>query len=99
MILVDRWKTAAALLLAVGIASFYPHIALAQQVAVSEVNGNVQDHSAVTDATGRYSLVNLPSGDYRLEVTAAGFERYRQTGITLTVGGNREVNVLMTVGA
>jgi hypothetical protein len=120
MISVDRWKTAAALLLAVAMTSFYPPTALAQQVAVSEVNGNVTDpsgagiagaavkmtvvstdevHSATTDTTGRYSLVNLPSGDYRLEVSAAGFERFRQTGITLTVGSNREVNVRMTVGA
>src|SRR3984957_11024202 len=120
MISVDRWKTAAALAVAVVMTSFYPSTALAQQVAVSEVNGNVTDpsgagiagatvkmtqvdrdeaHSATTDATGRYSLVNLPSGDYRLEVTSAGFERYRQTGITLTVGSNREINVPMTVGA
>jgi hypothetical protein len=120
MISVDRWKAAAALLLAVGMTVFNPHTALAQQVAVSEVNGNVTDpsgagiagasvkmtevdrdelHTATTDATGRYSLVNLPSGDYRLEVSATGFERYRQTGITLTVGSNREVNVRMTVGA
>jgi hypothetical protein len=120
MISVDRWKTAAALLLAVTMTVFYPHTALAQQVAVSEVNGNVTDpsgagianaavkitevergevHTATANAAGRYSLVNLPPGDYRLEVTAPGFERYRQTGITLTVGSNPEVNVRMTVGA
>src|ERR1700691_4551875 len=120
MISVDRWKTAAALLLAVVMMSFYPSIALAQQVAVSEVNGNVTDpsgagiagaavkitelerdevHSATTDATGRYSLVNLPPGNYRLEVAANGFEHFRQIGITLTVGSNPEINVKMTVGA
>src|SRR5580658_3413425 len=120
MISVDRWKTAAALLLAVAMMSFYPPTALAQQVAVSEVNGNVTDpsgagiagatvkmtevdrnevHTATTDATGRYSLVNLPSGDYRLEVSSAGFEHYRQIGITLTIGSNPEINVKLTVGA
>src|ERR1700689_4559972 len=120
MISVDRWKTAAALALAVAMMNYYPSTPLAQQVAVSEVNGNVTDpsgagiagatvamtevdrnevHTAATDATGRYSLVNLPSGAYRLEVAAAGFEHFRQTGITLTVGSNREVNVRMTVGA
>jgi hypothetical protein len=120
MISVDRWKSAAALLLAVTMTIFYPHTALAQQVAVSEVNGNVTDpsgagiagasakmtevernevHTATTDATGRYSLVNMPPGNYRLEVSATGFERYRQIGITLTVGSNPEINVRMTVGA
>src|SRR5580692_5311575 len=120
MISVDRWKAAAALLLAVATISFYPSTALAQQVAVSEVNGNVTDpsgagiagatvrmtevdrdevHAATTDATGRYSLVNLPPGNYRLEASAAGFERYRQIGITLTIGSNPEINVKLTVGA
>jgi hypothetical protein len=120
MISVDQWKTVSAVLLAVAVLNFYPGTALAQQVAVSEVNGSVTDpsgagiagaavkmteversevHSATTDASGRYSLVNLPSGDYRLEVSSAGFELYRQTGITLTVGNNREINVRLTVGS
>src|SRR6185437_14969863 len=56
-------------------------------------------HSTVTDATGRYSLPNLPIGPYRLEVTAQGFKTFIQTGIELEVAHNIEIPVTMSIGA
>ena len=55
--------------------------------------------SAVTDAQGRYTLPNLPTGPYRLEVTAPGFKGYVQTGIILQVGNNLSINIIMQLGA
>jgi hypothetical protein len=52
-----------------------------------------------SDAEGRFILSNLPVGPYRLEVKAAGFKDYRQTGISLAVGQTTGISVLLTVGA
>ncbi len=58
-----------------------------------------QTHSTTTDATGRYALANLPTGPYKLEVTAPGFKSFVQTGIVLQVGNTVEVNVVMQIGS
>ncbi len=94
--------------------------ALAQQVAVAQLDGYVSDpsgqviaaaqvkateidrdqvHSATTDATGHYSFPGLPAGNYRLEVSAAGFKGYIQTGIVLEAGNNRTQAVTLQIGA
>jgi len=56
-------------------------------------------HSTVTDATGAYTLPNLPVGPYRLEVKVPAFKDYVQTGIVLQVNNNIQINVPMQVGA
>jgi len=55
-------------------------------------------HTAVTDASGIYSFPNLAIGRYTIEVNAAGFERYRQTGIVLEVGSSIAVNIALKIG-
>ncbi len=55
-------------------------------------------HTAVTDATGHYVFSELPVGPYRLDVKAAGFKEYVQTGIELEVGSNVAANVTMQLG-
>ena len=55
--------------------------------------------SSVTDATGSYTLANLPVGPYQLEVKAPAFKDYVQTGIVLQVNNNIQINVAMQVGA
>jgi hypothetical protein len=55
--------------------------------------------SSVTDNTGRFALPELSVGAYRLDVTAAGFKTFVQTGITLQVASNPEINVRMEIGA
>src|SRR5215469_4652880 len=68
------------------------------QVLMTEV-GKQTVHSTTADATGNYTLPNLPVGPYRLEVKAPGYKDYIQTGLELVVNNNIEANVVMQVGA
>ena len=52
----------------------------------------------VTDATGSFTLTNLPIGPYRLEVALAGFRTYVQTGIVLQVASNPVILVALELG-
>ena len=54
--------------------------------------------SAVSDATGGYTLPNLPVGPYRLEASLSGFRSYVQTGIVLTVNATPAINVVLGLG-
>jgi hypothetical protein len=54
--------------------------------------------NGVCDANGNYSLVLLPIGDYRLDVSAPGFRRYVQEGISLSVNQVAQVVVHLQVG-
>jgi len=42
-------------------------------------------HTTKTDSVGGFALRSLPTGHYRLIIEAAGFARYQQEGILLTV--------------
>ena len=55
-------------------------------------------HTASTTPEGRYVFNNLPVGPYRLEVQAAGFKNYSQTGIVLQVAENLTQNVALQLG-
>jgi hypothetical protein len=54
---------------------------------------------AVTDGTGSYALLNLPTGPYRLEATLSGFRTFSQTGLVLQVGSNPVIPVKMELGS
>src|SRR3954462_3249666 len=54
---------------------------------------------AVTDATGSYALLNLPTGPYRLEATLSGFRTFSQTGVVLQVGSNPVIPVKLDLGS
>ncbi len=56
------------------------------------------NRSAKSDANGDYSLVLLPIGHYRLEVSAQGFRKQVQEGITLSVNQMAQVSVRLEVG-
>ncbi|HEY9142161.1 MAG TPA: carboxypeptidase regulatory-like domain-containing protein [Bryobacteraceae bacterium] len=68
------------------------------QVKATEVDKG-QVRNTVSDMTGRYALPDLPVGSYKLEVSAAGFKAYVQTGIILQVANNVTLNVPMQIGA
>ena len=51
-----------------------------------------------TNADGLYSAPNLQPGNYTITVTAQGFAKAVQTGITLTVGGAQTLNLTLQVG-
>jgi hypothetical protein len=71
-------------------------------IADAQVEATRQDTQEVrattTTANGSYLLPNLPVGQYTLEVKAAGFGRYRNTGIVLEVGKGATVNVNLPIG-
>ena len=54
--------------------------------------------TVATDAQGFYSFQALPVGDYEVDVSKSGFNRYRQTGLTLTVNAALTVDVPLQVG-
>lgn len=51
-----------------------------------------------TDASGRYSLLNLLPGTYKVEVGAPGFKNFGQTGLTVTPNVVSRVDVHLQVG-
>ena len=52
-----------------------------------------------TNASGEYAFPALQAGTYSLTVTAAGFEKYEASGITLRVARTERVDAKLTVGA
>ena len=54
--------------------------------------------TVVTDSNGTYSMPNLPTGPYRLEMSLQGFKSYVQTGIVLQVGATPTINAVLAVG-
>ncbi|HUA91193.1 MAG TPA: carboxypeptidase regulatory-like domain-containing protein [Terracidiphilus sp.] len=69
----------------------------AQIQATSVSTGTVR--STVSGADGSFVIPDLQVGQYSLEVTAAGFSKYKQTGIVLQVGQNVQVNIGLKVGS
>jgi hypothetical protein len=55
--------------------------------------------TATTDRNGNYLLIELPVGHYTLEVTAKGFAKYRQQGITVDVNESAAVMIHLQVGS
>ena len=54
--------------------------------------------STSTDAQGAFVLVELPVGHYRLEAEAAGFKKYAQEGISLSVNHSATVTIHLAIG-
>ena len=54
--------------------------------------------SATSDAQGNYVLTQLGTGEYRLQVEAAGFKRFVLEKIQTQVDENRMVNVTLELG-
>jgi len=55
-------------------------------------------HEAITNETGRYVLVALPPGTYRVEAELPGFKRIVRGGVLLQVGDARTVNLTLEPG-
>ena len=54
--------------------------------------------TVTTDSSGAYTAPNLPRGNYRMEVSAAGFKQFVRAGIVLQVQQSARVDVQMTIG-
>src|SRR5262249_5025679 len=61
--------------------------------------GTNRSYSAVSNTSGFYVVPNLPPGQYELTVQNAGFAKYVQTGIGLTVGQTATVDVTLKVAS
>jgi len=55
--------------------------------------------TAVSDESGRYTIVDLRPGTYSVTVTLPGFNTYKQEGLELPANFTATVNVEMRVGA
>lgn len=51
-----------------------------------------------SDTSGNYTAPQLRRGDYRIEVSARGFKRFVQDGITLQIQQTARVDIQLTVG-
>lgn len=67
------------------------------QISIKEEATGVT-REVTTDSAGLYSAPNLPAGKYDVTVTASGFSTQVRAGLTLTVGAQQQVNLVMTVG-
>lgn len=68
------------------------------KVTVSNIETGFQ-RTATTDSDGLYRIPLLPLGAYRVTVEAQGFNRFEQSGITVTSGSIATINVELKVGA
>ena len=57
------------------------------------------NRQTTSGADGKYRFSLIPAGEYELNVTAAGFRSFLQTGIVLNVDVAATVNVGLSVGA
>ena len=57
------------------------------------------ERAAATDQQGNYIFAEVQPGNYRLQVEAAGFTKYSQTGIQLLVNLPATINVKMKLGS
>jgi Carboxypeptidase regulatory-like domain len=73
--------------------SFIPGAQIAVTNTATGITATVTSNSA-----GIYTAPNLIPGSYKVTISAAGFRRVSQTGITLTVGAQQVLNMTMTVG-
>ena len=67
------------------------------QVTAVNVETNFT-RSATTDESGQYSIKFLPIGSYRVELNAAGFKKFMQTGIVLELSRTARVDPVIEVG-
>ena len=51
-----------------------------------------------TNSTGEYRFLSLPAGTYRIEAELAGFQKFVETNVVLTVNAERRVDIRMEIG-
>jgi hypothetical protein len=56
-------------------------------------------YTTTSNSSGYYILTSIPPGNYELSAEAQGFSKYKQTGITLTVGQVSTMDIGLKVAA
>jgi outer membrane receptor protein involved in Fe transport len=67
------------------------------KIVVTNTGTNVSQ-STVTDQQGRYTVPDLPVGNYSVTASQSGFRTTVQSGVTLTIGASVVVNLSLAVG-
>lgn len=67
-------------------------------VTVHDNATNADVRTVTSDATGAYTVPDLPVGTYTLTVKASGFKNFVATNVVLHVGDHRTLNATMEVG-
>lgn len=67
------------------------------EITIIQTDTNARS-TVQTDASGNYTAPQLPRGSYRVEVSARGFKRFVQGGITLQIQQTARVDIQLTVG-
>jgi hypothetical protein len=73
-------------------------LAVRKAAIAAEDQATMVRYSGITDEAGEYHLLGMPAGSYTLTVEHPGFRLYRQTGITLRLGGRSQLNVKLEIG-
>jgi hypothetical protein len=68
------------------------------QITVTSSDSGTR-RTTTTDEEGRYTLTNLPPGQYEVRAERTGFRTAVQSGVVLAVGGTTAVNLTVQVGA
>jgi len=68
----------------------------AQVVIVNIATGVAR--TVTTNADGFYTAVNLLAGDYKVTISAKGFNTEAKTGITMNVGAQQTLDLTLQVG-
>src|ERR1700722_6168953 len=56
-------------------------------------------HRTITDAAGHYQFLALPVGRYKVEASLAGFQKFLEVGIDLTVNEQHRIDIVLPVGS
>ena len=68
------------------------------KVVVTHIETNVS-REAETDESGQYAVRFIPTGTYRVEISAPNFKKFVQSGVTLEVSRTARVDAVLEVGA
>src|SRR4051794_29722995 len=69
------------------------------QATIVLTNINTADRrTAQTDESGSYQFINIPPGQYRVDVEKTGFRRFVREPITVEVQSSVRIDVPMQVG-
>jgi hypothetical protein len=66
------------------------------QVTVTNARDELQA-SAATNATGAYTVLNLPVGRYNFVCSMEGFKKYERSDINLAISQVAEIDAVLTV--
>lgn len=88
----------------VNTATIYANVADSSGAAVPNAQAALKNPSTgvtqrgTSNTAGEFTFTYLPIGTYDLTLTAAGFQTYSQTGLTLTAGRNLRLQITLPVG-